>query len=525
MTNSIKKYNNDVDSINEAFGKITASYHANDPGTNKSFRDNQRGSGSNLLHVTPRSIQPILLNCFDTKRSIFIYGDPGIGKSSVVYQAAKSISTSFPRIPDNDDNQTSKTRTFVAWDDTSPEEKKLIQNFPGRYFVFIDLRVASMEPDAFMGIVVKIEQGAKSLERTPDDWAYVCGQPNAAGVLFLDELNQGDSQVMKAVFKLILDRGITSAGRFPDGIKLAAAGNRTAFNSVLPHAIANRLALLVLEPDLSEWIEDYARHNQIDEDLIAFLRTGERHSGEVNQLFYKLPDDDREGDAFPTPRSIEFVNTAIIAYHARFDKMTSAERKSADNIYETLFTLASISCGKPWASQFVDYLMESSAFKWDELVQNPSKFFPSRDSHDNKAVDYVTKVQRAVHQVVPHVTDILGKNSRFVKGIDFDTWSKNPELVKFVQEIVNLHDHFKNMSSVELQMQILAGIYQNDKNAFINFESIIQQNRHTNKRFEDWFKADTGDHDVLVALTSGDSAKLKTIAVHKASTRKSVKNP
>lgn len=193
--------------------------------------------------------------------AIFIWGPPGIGKSTICCQVAK--------------------------------EKKLN---------FIDLRMALMDPTDLRGIPIPEKGRAK--------WLSPSALPTRGrGILFLDELNLAPPLVQSSAYQLILDRKIGEY-TFPKGWYIIAAGNKVwhganVYKMAAP--LRNRFLHLSLEINLEDWLE-WAIKNKIAPEVIGFI------SFKPRLLFQFNPRSDE--DAFPTPRTWEMVSK-IIKKHTR----------------------------------------------------------------------------------------------------------------------------------------------------------------------------------------------------------------
>ena len=149
----------------------------------------------------------------DSKIPSFLWGPPGIGKSSIV----KQISTA-----------------------------KSLQ--------FIDLRLSLMDPTDLKGIPFYDKHEHHSV------WAPPSFLPKSGeGILFLDELNSAPPAVQASAYQLILDRQVGEY-KLPDGWAIVAAGNRETDRGVvykMPTPLANRFVHLEMEVDVNDW-KDWA---------------------------------------------------------------------------------------------------------------------------------------------------------------------------------------------------------------------------------------------------------------------------
>lgn len=194
----------------------------------------------------------------DSKIPTFLWGPPGIGKSSII----KQISTA-------------------------------------KDVAFIDLRLSLMDPTDLKGIPFYDKHEHHSV------WAPPSFLPKKGeGILFLDELNSAPPAVQASAYQLILDRQVGEY-KLPDGWAIVAAGNRESDRGVvykMPTPLANRFVHLDMEVDVNDW-KDWAYKNSIDERIIAYV-------GYKNEDLFSF-DPSLNEKSFATPRSWEFVNGVL----------------------------------------------------------------------------------------------------------------------------------------------------------------------------------------------------------------------
>jgi hypothetical protein len=125
---------------------------------------------------------------------------------------------------------------------------------------------------------------------------------NGSGILFLDELNAAPAMVQASCYQLVLDRKLGEY-TLPEGWAIIAAGNRDSDRAVttrMPTPLRNRFVHLEFEVDVQDWSE-WAIQAGIRAEVIAFLR----FRPELLSAF------DRDANAFPSPRSWEFVSRIL----------------------------------------------------------------------------------------------------------------------------------------------------------------------------------------------------------------------
>ena len=125
------------------------------------------------------------------------------------------------------------------------------------------------------------------------------------GILFLDELNRADDDVLQACFQLVLDRKI---GRYtlPTGWSVVAAGNPQEgyrVNSFDDPAFLDRfchLKLTVTKEYITSWMEYMGQYQGVADRILQFVGFDEAH------LMVKL-EADLGFSVGPSPRSWEMV--------------------------------------------------------------------------------------------------------------------------------------------------------------------------------------------------------------------------
>jgi MoxR-like ATPase len=203
-----------------------------------------------------RSIEHLI----DRQVPIFLWGPPGIGKSSIVSQIAKE-----------------------------------------RNIGYIDLRLSLLDPTDLRGIPFFDASNEQAI------WAPASFLPDGTieeGILFLDELNTAALMVQASAYQLILDRKIGEY-ELPKGWSIVAAGNREGDRGVvfrMASPLANRFVHLEMESSLDDW-KIWAKSKGIDKTIIAFL------TYRPDALFVFNKSDDSK--AFATPRTWEYVNEIL----------------------------------------------------------------------------------------------------------------------------------------------------------------------------------------------------------------------
>lgn len=194
----------------------------------------------------------------DSKIPTFLWGAPGIGKSSIIKQIARESGIEC-----------------------------------------IDLRLSLMDPTDLKGIPFYERDSHSAL------WAPPSFLPREGrGILFLDELNSAAPAVQASAYQLILDRKVGEY-TLPEGWAIVAAGNREGDRGVvyrLPSPLANRFVHIEMDVNAADW-RDWALRRGIDERVVAYI-------GFKNSALFGF-DPLKNERSFATPRSWEAVHTIV----------------------------------------------------------------------------------------------------------------------------------------------------------------------------------------------------------------------
>ena len=194
-------------------------------------------------------------------KPLFIWGSPGVGKSSIVREIAEA-----------------------------------------HHAKLFDVRALLLEPVDLRGLP-HIENGVTK-------WSSPVFLPaedeKEESILFLDELNAADQSTQAACYQLVLDRKV-GEHKLPKNCRIIAAGNNAndrARVQKMPSALANRLIHIDLETDTNDWIA-WGIKNGIKTEILAFIMF------RPDLLFSFDPKTDAR--AFATPRSWETASRILDA--------------------------------------------------------------------------------------------------------------------------------------------------------------------------------------------------------------------
>lgn len=197
----------------------------------------------------------------ESKIPVFVWGNPGVGKSSLVQQ--------------------------IAYENEMQ---------------FVDLRLSLLDPTDLRGIPFFEQELKKAVWAKPEFLPDT--NSKAKGILFLDEINSAPPTIQAAAYQLILDRKI---GEYvlPDGFAIIAAGNYETDRGVtyrMPTPLANRFVHLNFDLDFDVW-KAWAYKANIDQRIISYLNYKKEN------LFTFDPKSSSK--SFATPRSWSFVNDIL----------------------------------------------------------------------------------------------------------------------------------------------------------------------------------------------------------------------
>jgi hypothetical protein len=213
-----------------------------------------------VRQVGPKAAKRAIRKAIQTRRPVFLWGPPGIGKSDIVKQIG---------------------------DDAGRE--------------VIDVRLALWEPTDIKGIPYYNADKGAMVWAPPSELPT---DPDSKALIFLDELNSAPPAVQAAAYQLILNRRVGTY-HLPKGVDVVAAGNREGDRGVtyrMPSPLANRFIHLEAKVDFDDW-QDWATLNKIHPEVVGYVAFAKQD----------LYDFDPKGasKSFATPRSWSFVSDLL----------------------------------------------------------------------------------------------------------------------------------------------------------------------------------------------------------------------
>src|ERR687886_2894396 len=209
---------------------------------------------NSAVTVTQKQLAGFLLNVA-VVRPVFIWGPPGIGKSSLVQQFAAQVGLPC-----------------------------------------VSLLGSQLAPEDLIGV-----------PQIVDGTSRFCPPRMIARVepycLFLDELNACSHEVQKAFYSLIHERRIGEY-HLPAGSVVVGAGNRAQDSAIvkpMSSALLNRMVHVQLKVSHREWL-DWAAANALHPLVLDYVRTRPDH------LWSQPP---KTEEPFSTPRSWHMLSDAL----------------------------------------------------------------------------------------------------------------------------------------------------------------------------------------------------------------------
>jgi MoxR-like ATPase len=222
--------------------------------------------------------------CKQSKVTLFMWGIQGIGKSTSVKQFCQSEAI----------------RGGLNFKDGGP--------FSDEDYGFVDFRCSQIEAADLRGLPDRV--GGKTVYLPPSDLPT-----KGQGVLFLDELNRAEDDVLQAAFQLVLDRKIGTY-TLPEGWSVVVAGNYSEgfnVNNFSDPAFIDRFCHVDLttgENYFRDWVDFMTdAHGAIAQHVVQFVS--------VNEDMLTGKQTGQKGfERMPSPRSWDAVARVYTAHNS-----------------------------------------------------------------------------------------------------------------------------------------------------------------------------------------------------------------
>ena len=240
--------------------------------------------------------------------NVMIWGAPGIGKTEIVRQTARSwgYATVALHLPQYDPTDIKGIAVrmedgTIRWMTTSYLPQQAIKRvFDDGKSVTVEFKIANPDRDLWVrvvdpkgrmvhawnndkrypnarmdGVQVSFTESQEAKTFTVSSRSSLKGytiQVIEKVILFLDELSAADPGTQNAALQLVLDRRVNEYD-VPEGVPIVAAGNREsdgAFVQQMSLPLANRFCHIKLEPSVDDFIA-HALANGCPADIVAHL--------------------------------------------------------------------------------------------------------------------------------------------------------------------------------------------------------------------------------------------------------------
>lgn len=307
----------------------------------------------NLPVANAKLLVSLLNVSIQTKQPMIVYGDAGVGKSDIIRQTAKA--------------STPADRKFVMWKDIVSDIDAFL-NGPAvkKSYVLFDMRASEYLPEDIRGIP-DINSAVDFLRYKSPAWVKWCTHPDAAGILFFDELNRGITPTLNSLLQITLDRVIVERPVAPGVAMIAAANLGSEFNgtSELDPALRNRFSQGAYVADPESWIE-WALKSGVHQDVIDFVKVNA--SNKEFNVFYQVPTGP-EDQAFVSPRALVLFSNAYKKIHEMYDQQVeSGEEPDANYFLQLTEQYAGQYCGIAWGTAFAEHVHNMALFDLDDLA-------------------------------------------------------------------------------------------------------------------------------------------------------------
>lgn len=271
-----------------------------------------------MAEVTPKDLKNLLNIVIQSNVTPFIWGGPGIGKSSIVKSLAEENG-----------------------------------------YELVDIRLSMVDPFTLMGVIVPSIKDGTANWLPPSFFS-----PKKDKVLyFFDEINCAAPTIQAAAYQIIQDKRV-GPHKLPENSVIIAAGNDFNDKGVtyrLPNPLANRFLHINLRADFDSFYE-YAIKNKLHPHVVGYVNF---QKGDLYNPNYVANNPSVKG--FPTPRSWEFVSKILY----------TLERESVN--FSSVLALVEGAVGEGVAHKFVSYKRVAEAINVDDILEGKEENMKNRE--------------------------------------------------------------------------------------------------------------------------------------------------
>ena len=472
--------------------RLNAPYKINDQDTDLTIWDH-------------KLLEAVLVNAYDTQvrtqknQAVLIYGDSGIGKSYTAADFAAKMATHLG-LGEAPKKWGQDTPYLDLGKLTEQQIDKLIaENKADQYFTFHILDAKSYNPTDYEGVPRfpgENEGDVRHLRALKFFWIRFLELKGTRGILFLDEMNHANEDVLNYMFNVIENHTFGTT-KFSDDVLVVSAGNVGSGHGNtkdLPQALENRFyqkGVLILDPD--DWIE-WARKRGIDNRIVQFVLTNPYRFLGQQDLIQDPNDNKKQYTAeerankktAPTPRNIERLNDFMHTIIERFDKTGNRDRAA---FREEVVKAAGNCCGREWGNKFNDFLRKYDEFSLKSLLRKSKEKSPTKDGRmiplfksDSQNQEELYSIPAFLLTVVKPITNkmVLGAHADEEGELEFGEISDDEK--KKLQAVILISLACKP----EIQTQIIDTIRslpKEERGAFGWFAVEGDYNREARERF------------------------------------------
>lgn len=271
------------------------------------------------ITVSIKNCEQLIKTIVESNLVPFIWGPPGIGKSSLIKQLFS-------------------------------HEREVI-----------DIRLSIMEPSTLLGVMVPNLNNGESTWLPPAILKINDTHTSRRKVYFFDEINSAPPSLQAAAYQIILDRRI-GPHKLPENSYVIAAGNDKGIVYKMPAPLCNRFVHINLAPSIDDFIE-YGTKNGIHHLVLSYLMY------QKGDLFIY---DNNVNKGFPTPRSWEFVSNIL----------HNLDKNKLSDKYSLLLPLINGAIGEATAFKFVSFLKSSDVINVEKILLENQDFKIAKDQID-----------------------------------------------------------------------------------------------------------------------------------------------
>lgn len=339
-----------------------------------------------------------------TKVTPMLWGQHGIGKSSIVRESAKEMG----------------------------------------YQVY-NLILSQKEAVDVAGVLYTYEDPVLKMSVTsshPPEW-FARALKNGKTVIFLDEFNMARREVLNAAFELVLDRRLNNVS-LPDDVFIVCAGNpddeRYDVTS-LSESLRDRLMHIQVEHDVKGWLKWGEDTKSLPEEVIRFIEAQPRAAYSKDALDEKFPVEIKHSE-----RSWERLG-AIYALNLPLNIKTECFRGIV---------------GLELAQAFVKTLDKTNLpVTVEEILAQDKAALKKAKSYAEKSPMRVDLLAQSVDNLIEHFKEVRPNEKEAESVIQFIALlpgDLSSRLIEGLAELSGWLKHFENSKDIEAKIESLAKV-------------------------------------------------------------------